>query len=162
MARELHVQVDGAFKMLAAWVRYREVFRAEWLADLGAAISHDVMGGRKPHMRIFLPFLSGQEWTAPRFEASRVLAMKDWLAMLSEGGQDDLDLRLHEVWHHGLMGRRDAAGVTGIGSNTMDVRARTTRPPERLEARKALLEAFDVVVFHGVPDAVPRYLRATP
>lgn len=142
MERTLHIRVDGVVKMVLAWIRYREVFRGEWLG-----------WDKQDQVRIFKPFVSTAEHLAhPLPDGSRVIKAKDWLAELAKGGQDDLDLRLHEVWWHGILGKYDddPAHQYGISSNDMVRRAQTTTDKERSKVMQAVLEAVDDVFIHGL------------
>lgn len=146
MERALHLRIDGPVKMVLAWIRYREVFRADWWGTDERLPT----GGYGPLFRVFRPFASPVELDAPLLpDGTRVLAFKDWLRDLEKGGKDDLDLRLHEVDWHGVRGQKDRAGVTGIGSNDMVTRARTTKDAERREAMARLAANYDVLIVHG-------------
>lgn len=126
--------------MLLAWLRRGEIFRAQWLG-----------WSKMDNMRIFHPFAGSAYHAADlRVDGTRTMSLSAFLSELGKGGQDDLDLFLHEAWHHGIRDRKDLPGVKGLGSNDMARRAQTTTPEERREARAELLALVDTVHIHGL------------
>lgn len=146
--RILVVEVQGVGRMLRAWKRRGEVFRAAARRSPSKEGKPTLWLNADAEVLLFSPFLHPCEKKAPKVgKGMRDLPIDAWLRALDQGAPDALDLRLHEVKWHVIDGGKDRPRLRGIASNDMARRAATTTRAERLEAIEAIRAAYDKVRF---------------